>query len=72
MKTKTIELTDENLDLLVNSLFIASNEYQKEFECIAKKFPSDRHLGFYWGEKSNIIYDLAMDIKDGKYDIIKK
>lgn len=72
MGTKTIKLTDENIDLLVNSLFIASNTYQEEFERIVTKFPQSRNVGNYWAAKSNLIYNLAQDIKDGKFDIINK
>lgn len=64
-----IQLTHDQIDLLVNSLFIASAEYQAQFAEQAAKFPADQEAGQYWFNKANKIYDLATDIKNGKLDV---
>ena len=67
---RQIELTHEQLDLLVSCLFIASSEYSKQFTEMCNKFPNDdKETKMYWHNKSGIVYDLAADIKDGKLDI---
>ena len=66
---RTIQLTHEEIDLLVNSLFIASSVYQEQFKDIATKFKSEIDKGQYWMDKSNLIYDLASDIKNGEKDV---
>lgn len=66
---RTIKLTHEQIELLVNSLFIASAEYQAQFAEQAAKFPADNEAGKYWFDKGNKIYDLATDIKNGKLDV---
>ena len=68
---RTIELTHEQLDLLVNSLFVASSQYQNEFKAICERYKEDeaREAGKYWADKSNLIYDLANDILEGRMDV---
>lgn len=67
---RTIKLSHNDIDLLINSLLIASGEYQKQFEELCKRFPNEeRETNKYWFEKGNKIYDLASDIKDGKLDV---
>lgn len=66
---RQIKLSHDDIDLLVNSLFIAANQYQKEFEELCKKFPNEKkETNIYWFDKGNKIYDLATDIKAGKLD----
>ena len=67
---RTIKLTHEQIDLLVNSLLIASGEYQKQFDELCRRFSSEgKETKIYWFEKGCKIYDLASDIKDGKLDV---
>ena len=69
MKRK-IELTHEQIDLLINCLWMASSDYNKQFEEMNIKFPQEeRETKQYWFNKSNKIYDLAQDIKNGEFDV---
>lgn len=66
---RTIELTHEQLDHLVNGLLIVSGEYGRQYETLCQKFSVDKEQIKYWYDKSNMFYDLANDIKDGNFDV---
>lgn len=67
---RTIQLTHEQIDHLINGLQITASVYQEEFERICNDFPAEeKETKFYWFNKGNMFYDLSTDIKDGKLDV---
>jgi len=66
---RTIKLTHEQINLLVNSLMVASTVYHYQHKEQAAKFPDDKEARKYWFEKGNNIYDLAANIKNGEFDV---
>lgn len=66
---RTIQLTHDELDLLLNSLLIASSVYQEQFKELCIKFPNEREKGQYWYDKSILIYDLSHSILEGEKDV---
>ena len=70
MMVRTIKLTHDEIDLVINCLLIASSQYDKQYHDLLTRFPSkDNQQAQYWFNKSATIDSLAEDIKNGKYDI---
>lgn len=65
---RTIELTHEQIDLLVNSLLIAANSYYDQFDLMKNFKCEPNEVRLYWYDKGNKISDLASDIKNGNFD----
>jgi len=66
---RTFEFTQEQVDLIINCLYMASSDYNKQFEAMNIKFPhEEKETKLYWFNKSNFVWDLAQDIKNGKFD----
>jgi hypothetical protein len=67
---RTLQLSHEQIDLLISCLYIASSEYEKQHLELIKKFGvKEKDQAKYWFDKSTKIQDLADDIKNGEYDI---
>ena len=66
---RTIKLSHDDIELLINSLFIAAGEYMAQFRAMLAKFPDDKDAGKYWIDKANAIDDLACKIRNGEFDV---
>lgn len=67
---RTLQLTHEQIDRVISSLYMTSGEYAREFKTLCERFPDEeKETKIYWHNKSGEFYDLADGIKNSEFDV---